>query len=429
MLLAGRRRGVLRRAGAARVPRSFDRGKASGDEPGAAVTAARRRCLGAPASRTGIRAVRKRAQKRWPGTSLDRRLRWWPSWLHLSLACAESGERIPNSPGPATRPAIRRSEGPDRQPGAPGPERLHDGRRGRPPSWPAPIGELGKLYHGVQLLDTPRLRRALRRPEDCYREARRGTIRPTLAGPICIGLRRGERKASTGRGGRRPTARRWRSNPDLAAGDPAPRTVGSRTRPDGRGGRPVEPRAGDPEPEFAAGPLRTRRCSHSTRGDAEAAVETTWSERVAVEPGAGRGHYSLGMAWRTPGRRGPLGRAPGRERATRTSPFDDPLVRELAYLPAGQRRSRPARPDRGRGRRVRGGRISSSAAPWTPTRRTWRRARHLALARTSTPASSTRPKPPTEELLALDPAQAPAHFELAQLLANRGRARRRRSGT
>ena len=276
----------------------------------------------------------------------------------------------------------------------------------------AAVGELGRLYHGVQLLDSHAFN-ALESAESCYREAQR--LDPSdHRWPYLLGFVAGTR------GDHETAVDSYRAvlaiEPDLV---PAIQRLAQSEVERGRADeaaalwkRALELRPGFPPALYGLGTLAL------DRGDAGTA--TDYLERaVAAEPGAGRGHYSLAMAWR---RLGDEDRAARHfAQASHTDfPFDDPLVRELAYLPAGSTAL------------VQQGLIAVQAGEFAAAATVFARAieadpanlearKHLALAHVDA-GQFERAEAAYEELLALAPDQAPAHFELAQLLANRGQA-------
>lgn len=192
----------------------------------------------------------------------------------------------------------------------------------------AAVGELGRLYHGVQLLDTHAFT-ALEAAEACYREAQRLDA-SDHRWPYLRGF------AQETRGDHEAAADSYRAalaiEPDhMPAIHRLARSEVERRRPDEAAAlwnRALELRTEFPPALYGLGILAL------DGGDAGTAAD--YLERaVAAEPGAGRGHYSLAMAWR---RLGDEDRAARHfARASHTDfPFDDPLVRELAYLPAGR---------------------------------------------------------------------------------------------
>ena len=325
----------------------------------------------------------------------------------LGLACA-GGERLPLPAGyephdPTVRAQIT---GLERQ------IRTLEGGNAGDAELGAAVGELGKLYHGVQLLDSHAFT-ALEAAEDCYREASR--LDPAdHRWPYLLGFAqetRGEHEAAAVSYGAALALQ-----PDLLP------VIERLARSEAEHGEPNEAatlwnRALELQPGFAPA-LYGLGTLALDRGDPETA--TDYLERaVAAEPGAGRGHYSLGMAWR---RLGDEDRAAEHlARASHTDfPFDDPLVRELAYLPAGSAAL------------VQQGLIAVQAGEFAAAATVFARAvdadptnlearRQLALAHVDA-GRPDRAEAAWEELLALDPGRASAHFELARLLANRGQA-------
>ena len=276
----------------------------------------------------------------------------------------------------------------------------------------AAVGELGRLYHGVQLLDSHAFT-ALEAAEASYGEARR--LDPTdHRWPYLLGF------AAETRGDHEAAATSYRAalaiEPDLVpAIQRLARSEVERGRPDEAAAlwnRALELRPGFPPALYGLGSLSLEG------GDAETAAD--FLERaVAAEPGAGRGHYSLAMAWRLLG---------DEDRAARhfaqashsDFPFEDPLIGELAYLPAGSAAL------------VQQGLIAVQAGEFAAAATVFARAieadptnleahRHLALAHVDA-GQFEQAEAAYEELLALAPDQATAHFELAQLLSNRGQA-------
>ena len=358
-------------------------------------------CAGVPA---GCRRRRpgKRAAKRRPPGAASIAL----AVALLGLACA-GGERLPLPSGyephdPTVRAQIA---GLERQ------IRALEGSNAGDAELGAAVGELGKLYHGIQLLDSHAFT-ALEAAEDCYREASR--LDPAdHRWPYLLGFAQETR-------GEHEAALSYRAalalQPELL---PALERL---ARSEAERGQPSEAaalwnRALDLQPGFAPA-LYGLGTLALDRGDPE--VATDYLERaVAAEPGAGRGHYSLGMAWR---RLGDEDRAAEHlARASHTDfPFDDPLVRELAYLPAGSAAL------------VQQGLIAVQAGEFAAAATVFARAvdadptnlearRQLALAHVDA-GRPDRAEAAWKELLALDPGRASAHFELARLLANRGQA-------
>ena len=100
-------------------------------------------------------------------------------------------------------------------------------------------------------------------------------------------------------------------------------------------------------------------------------------------------------------------------------PFDDPLVRELAYLPAGSTALvQQGLIAVGAGEFAAAASVFSRAVDADPTNMEARR--QLALAHVDA-GQFDEAETAWEELLALDPGLASAHFDLGQLLANLGR--------
>jgi len=274
----------------------------------------------------------------------------------------------------------------------------------------AAVGQLGRLYHGVQLLDSHAFT-ALEAAEACYREAQR--LDPSdHRWPYLRGF--GEET----RGDHEAAAVSYRAALAIEPGlVPAIQRLAQseieRGRPDEASAlwhRALELRPGFPPALYGLGVLALEG------GDAGAGAD--YLERaVAAEPGAGRGHYSLAMAWR---RLGDEERAAQHfAQASHTDfPFDDPLVRELAYLPAGSAAL------------VQQGLIAVQAGEFAAAATVFGRAieadptnlearKHLALAHVDA-GQFEEAEAAYEELLALHPGEAPAHFEFGQLLANRG---------
>ncbi len=275
----------------------------------------------------------------------------------------------------------------------------------------AAIGELGRLYHGVQLLDTHAFN-ALEAAEHCYREAHR--LDPSdHRWPYLSGF------AAQSQGNLDAAAAAYRSvlaiEPDLIpALHRLAETEAARGRPDEAAAQ--WNRALELEPGFAPA-LYGLGALALDRGDARTAAEHL-EGALATQPGAGRGHYSLGMAYRLLG-----DEERAAEHLARAShadfSLDDPLVRELAYLPAGS----AALVQQGliavqAGEFVAAATLFGRAVEADPTNVEARRQLALAQVDAGQPelAQATY-----EELLSLDPTRTSAHLELAQLLASRGR--------
>ena len=273
------------------------------------------------------------------------------------------------------------------------------------------IGELGRLYHGLQLLDSHAFN-ALEAGEHCYREARR--LDPSEPRwPYLAAF------AAQTRGDLEAAASSYRDTlalkPDLLpALHRLAETEAARGRPDEAAA--LWNRALEMAPRFAPA-LYALGVLALDGGDAETAAG--YLERaVASEPGAGRGHYSLAMAYR---RLGDEERAAEHLALASHTDFtvDDPLVRALAYLPAGS----AALVQQGliavkAGEFAAAATLFGRAALADPTNLEARK--HLALAQIDA-GQFEQAQATYEELLALDPSQASAHFELAQLHTGRGR--------
>ena len=273
------------------------------------------------------------------------------------------------------------------------------------------VGELGKLYHGVHLLDSHAFD-ALEAAEHCYREAQR--LDPSdHRWPYLYAF------AAQTQGKLDAAAASYRRvlaiEPDLIpALHRLAESEAARGQPDEAAA--LWNRALEVEREFAPA-LYGLGSLALDRGDVQTAAG--FLERaIAAQPLAGRGHYSLAMAYRRLGDRERS--AQHLERASHTDfTFDDPLVRELAYLPAGSAAL------------VQQGLIAVQAGEFAAAATLFDRAveadptnvearRQLALARIDA-GQFDQAQAAYEELLALDPTQAPAHLELGQLHASRGR--------
>lgn len=273
------------------------------------------------------------------------------------------------------------------------------------------IGNLGKLYHGLQLLDSHAFT-ALEAAEHCYGEARRldpidhrwpylGGFAAQVAGDLEAAAA-AYRAALAIEPDHLPALHRL-AETEAANGLPEEAAA--------TWNRALEVRSELAPALYGLGALAL------DRGDAESAVG--YLERaLAAEPGAGRGHYSLGMAYRGLGDEQRA--ADHLARASHTDfTLDDPLIRGLAYLPTGstalvqqgliavQAREFAA-----------GATLFERATQADPTNMEARK--HLALAHIDA-GQFEQAQAAYERLLALDPAQPSAHFELAQLHAGRGR--------
>ncbi len=275
----------------------------------------------------------------------------------------------------------------------------------------AAVGELGRLYHGVQVLDSY-AGNALEAAERCYREARR--LDPSdHRWPYLDAF------AAQARGNLDAARVSYRQalvlEPDLIpALHRLAETEAARGSPDEAAA--LWNSALEREPGFAPA-LHGLGTLALGRGDARAAVDYL-EQAVAAQPGAGRGHYSLGMAYRDLGdeKRSVKHLA----LASHTDfALDDPLVRELAYLPAGSAAL------------VQQGLIAVQAGEFAAAAILFGRAveadsmnlearRQLALAQVDA-GQIALAQDAYEELLALDPTRTSARLELAQLLAGRGR--------
>lgn len=274
----------------------------------------------------------------------------------------------------------------------------------------AAVGELGKLYHGVQLLDTHAFD-VLEAAERCYREARR--LDPSdYRWPYLHAF------AAQARGDLDAAAASYEQSlaiePEYI---PALHHLASIEMERGQPSQAAAQwnRVLELQPEFAPG-LYGLGVLALDRGDAGTAAGLL-QRAVAAEPGAGRGHYSLAMAHR---QLGDEERAAEHLALASHTDFtlDDPLIGELAYLPAGSAAL------------VQQGLIAVQAGEFAAAATVFARAieadptnleahRHLALAHVDA-GQFEQAEAAYEELLALDPDQASAHFELAQLLSNRG---------
>ena len=273
------------------------------------------------------------------------------------------------------------------------------------------VGQLGKLYHGLQLLDSHAFT-ALQAAEDCYREASR--LNPTdHRWPYLAAF------ARQAAGDLEAAASLYREalalEPDMIqALQHLGETEAARGRPEAAAAlwnRALEVQSGFAPALYGLGVLAL------DRGDAETATGYL-EQALAAEPAAGRGHYSLGMAYR---RLGDEERAASHLAQANHLEFtlDDPLVRELAYLPTGSTAL------------VQQGLIAVQAGEFAAAATLFGRAgeadptslearRHLALARVDA-GQFDQARTAYEELLALDPSSASAHFELAQLHGALGR--------
>lgn len=275
----------------------------------------------------------------------------------------------------------------------------------------AAVGELGKLYHALQLLDTHAFG-ALQAAEHCYGEARR--LDPSdHRWPYLMAF------AAQNQGDLDGAASAYRAaleeEPEmLPALHRLAETEVGRGSPDEAAA--LWNRALEIRPDFAPA-LYGLGTLELARGEAATAADLLERALVA-EPGAGRGHYSLGMAYRN---LGDEERAANHlARASHTDfPLEDPLVGELAYIPAGSAAL------------VQQGLIAVQAGEFAAASSLFGRAvdadptnmearRQLALAHIDA-GQFDQGQAAYEELLALDPAQATGHFGLGQLHASRGR--------
>lgn len=273
------------------------------------------------------------------------------------------------------------------------------------------VGELGKLYHALQLLDTYAFG-ALQAAEHCYGEARR--LDPSdHRWPYLMAF------AAQNQGDLDAAALAYRA---ALAGEPEmlpalhrlAETEVDRGSPDDAAA--LWNRALEIRPDFAPA-LYGLGTLELARGEAATAADLL-ERALAAEPGTGRGHYSLGMAYRN--LRDEERAAEHLDRASHTDfPLDDPLVRELAYLPAGSAAL------------VQQGLIAVQAGEFAAAASLFGRAvdadptnmearKQLALAHIDA-GQFDQALAAYEELLTLDPAQATAHFELGQLHASQGR--------
>ena len=193
----------------------------------------------------------------------------------------------------------------------------------------ASVGELGRLYHGLQLLQ-PEALYLLENALACYREAQRidpGDWRwPYL-----------EAFALDARGDLAPAARRYRaalaSTPDRLA------VLLRLAEVEHRLGRPSAAQALWREalaldPDQPAAHYGLGRIALDS-GDAAAAAEAL-ERALELAPAAGRVHHALALARRDLGDRDRVGFHLDRANETPT-PIDDPLVQGLALLPSGSR--------------------------------------------------------------------------------------------
>ncbi len=272
------------------------------------------------------------------------------------------------------------------------------------------VGELGRLYQGLHLLDTHAFD-ALEAAEACYTEAMR--LAPADdRWPYLLGF------AAESRGDMEAAARRYREaldrRPELVpALQRVARAEAELGRPDVAASlwnRVLELSPDDGAALHGLGSLRL------DAGDVDQAAALL-ERAVAAQPAAGRGRYSLALALRQ------LGDAEQAAAhfalASHTDfTFDDPLVRELAYLPSGSAAL------------VRQGAIAVSAGEFAAAATLFGRAvdadpsnlearRHLALAHADA-GELGEAVTAWEELLALEPSMASAHFELGRLQADRG---------
>ncbi|MCY3968916.1 MAG: tetratricopeptide repeat protein [Acidobacteria bacterium] len=325
----------------------------------------------------------------------------------LALACAsENRVEIPDGVYEANDPAVRAQiESQERR------VRSLENADAPDADLAFAVGELGKLYHALQLLDTHAFG-ALNAAERCYREARR--LDPSdHRWPYLMAF------AAQNQGNLDAAASSYRTalerEPEmLPALHRLAETEVGRGRPDEAVA--LWTRALEVRPDFASA-LYGLGTLELARGEAGTAVDLL-ERALAAEPGAGRGHYSLGMAYRNLGDEERA--ATHLERASHTAfPLDDPLVRELAYLPVGSAAL------------VQQGLIAVQAGEFAAAASLFGRAvdadptnmearKQLALAHIDA-GQFDQAQAAYEELLALDPAQAPAHFELGQLHASRGR--------
>ena len=273
------------------------------------------------------------------------------------------------------------------------------------------VGELGKLYHGLQLLDSYAFN-ALEAAQRCYSEASR-LDSTDHRWPYLTAF------AAQTAGDLDTAATAYREALAIQA-DLIP-ALHRLAETEAARGRPDEAvalwnRALEVQPEFAPA-LYGLGALALDRGDADTA--TGYLERsLAAEPGAGRGYYSLGMAYRRlgDGERS----AEHLAQASHTGfTLDDPLARELAYLPNGSTAQ------------VQQGLIAVQAGEFAAAATLFGRAvqadptnlearQHLALAHMDA-RQLEQAQAAYEEVLALDPTSASAHFALARLHAGLGR--------
>ena len=197
------------------------------------------------------------------------------------------------------------------------------------PELAAAVGELGRLYHGLQLLE-PEALQMLENALACYREARR-IDGADWRWPYLLAFALGTQGELAG------AAESYREALDRSPG----MTLGLLRLGD------VERRLGrfeaaeslwgqalDAEPDLAFALLGLGRIALD-RGDPEAAV--THLERVVeLAPEAGHAHHALGLAYRN---RGDM-KAAERHLAMASEarvPLDDPLVQQMTALPTGSR--------------------------------------------------------------------------------------------
>ena len=197
------------------------------------------------------------------------------------------------------------------------------------PEMAAAVGELGRLYHGLQLLE-PEALRMLENALACYREARRidgaDWRWPYL---LAFALETQGELAEAADGYREALDRSPGMTLGLLRLAEVERRLGRFEAAESLWGRAL-----DAEPDLAFALLGLGRIALD-RADAEAAVG--FLERVVeLAPEAGQAHHALGLAYRNLGdieaAEGHLGMA-----SEVGVPLDDRLVQEMTALPTGSR--------------------------------------------------------------------------------------------
>lgn len=279
------------------------------------------------------------------------------------------------------------------------------------PEVAASVGELGRLYHGLQLLQ-PEALYLLENALACYREAQR--IDPDDRRWPYL-----EAFALDARGDLEPAARKYRA---VLESPPNRVTVLLRLADvEHRLGRPAaaealwrEALALDPRQPAAHYGLGRLALAGGEAAAAAAALERA----VELAPAAGRVHHALALARRDLGDSDRAGFH--LERANETPPpIDDPLVQGLAVLPSGSR----ATLQRGL-LAVRAGalddavRLLERATEEDPANLAAHRNLALALIDAGRPEQAIAA---LQALARLDPADAWTQLELGRLFAARGR--------